>query len=325
MKRNLVLVPLAVVVLIISLLVCYKAIFLSNAKKIEAATASASISSKTDWDAGYGVNLTSSEPGNIEIFNMGISDILSEIGQNHPDQISVSENDSMKARVVDGDILTGWGVSSFDPGTKATILESWWKVDLGEIRTDIQKFRCYSMYPGEHDLQISTDGVNFSTISSFLVYADWYEYVPVEPITARYIRIYEYYDPAGDTHDVQTISEFQILSNAVATHTTAPTQIDGQEGDENKTLIEWTSFEATDNTPENTSITYEFRVSNDAENWTEWTSNFASLENRRYLQIRATLTSNDGVSTPRIDDYTINFHNNLPPNAPTAETVIIGK
>ncbi len=110
-----------------------------------------------------------------------------------------------------------------------------------------------------------------------------------------------------------------------ATHTTAPTQIDGQEGDENKTLIEWISFEPTATVPTNTSVSYEFRVSDDAENWTEWTSDFASLENRRYLQVRATLTSNDGVSTPRIDDYTIKFHNNLPPNAPTAETVIIGE
>ena len=137
----------------------------------------------------------------------------------------------------------------------------------------------------------------------------------------RYYRLFT----AGSDIDPPYIflNEYEVYCHATATHTTAPTQIDGQEGDENKTLIEWTSFEPTATVPANTSVSYEFRVSDDAENWTEWTSDFASLEDRRYLQVKATLTSSDGVSTPRIDDYTINFHNNQKPNKPTAQTAII--
>jgi hypothetical protein len=115
--------------------------------------------------------------------------------------------------------------------------------------------------------------------------------------------------------------------------TSASTQIDGQEGSDDKTLIQWTSFTPTQTVPENTTATYQFRTSDNASDWTAWTGDYTysgdpidltGLDDDRYLQVKATLSNTDGVSSPQIDDYTINFHNNQKPNQPTAQTAIIG-
>lgn len=196
----------------------------------------------------------------------------------------------------------------------------WWQIDMQETKSIVRFMEQTDMVPPGGSnvgrIYLSLDGENFDEASNYdCVVSGNYNDCTVDPITGRYFRI----EVAG-----WELHEIRIFEGAIGTHTTAPTQIDGQEGDENKTLIEWTSFEPTATVPTNTSVSYEFRVSDDAENWTEWTSDFASLEDRRYLQVKATLTSSDGVSTPRIDDYTIKFHNNQKPNKPTAQTAVIG-
>lgn len=73
----------------------------------------------------------------------------------------------------------------------------------------------------------------------------------------------------------------------------------------------WVSLTGTENTPANTSIDYETRTSTDGENWSSWIalsgSNIQSPE-RRYIQIKTTLSSTDGVSTPTLSDYTIAYN-----------------
>lgn len=84
----------------------------------------------------------------------------------------------------------------------------------------------------------------------------------------------------------------------------------------------WVSFVATDSTPSNTSIVYETRTSTDASTWSSWETvsgtTIASPPNR-YIQVRITLATSDGVSTPTVSDYTISYNNSdtLPTN-PTA-------
>lgn len=84
----------------------------------------------------------------------------------------------------------------------------------------------------------------------------------------------------------------------------------------------WISFDATDATPANTSITYETRSSTDAETWSSWeavVSGVIASPAQRYIQVRITLATSDGVSTPTVSDYTIAYNNSdtLPGN-PTA-------
>jgi hypothetical protein len=164
-----------------------------------------------------------------------------------------------------------------------------------------------------------------------VVYNDWYEIIPEDPLCGH---MFGFHVASPAVEDGVTVREFELYGAPyTATHTTAATQIDGQEGSDDKTLIEWTSFTPTQTVPANTTLTYQFRTSGDGATWTEWTGNYTysgspidltGLEDDRYLQVKATLSNTDGVSTPQIDDYTINFHNNQKPNQPTAQTAIIG-
>jgi hypothetical protein len=83
----------------------------------------------------------------------------------------------------------------------------------------------------------------------------------------------------------------------------------------------WTSFTATDETPSNTSITYETRTSDDGENFSDWEevsgSDIVSPENR-YLQVRITLATSDGESTPTVYDFEVAYESeDGPPSNPT--------
>lgn len=73
----------------------------------------------------------------------------------------------------------------------------------------------------------------------------------------------------------------------------------------------WVSFSATDDTPTNTTIIYESRTSSDGDSWSSWDTisggTIASSE-ARYMQIRITLSTSDGVSTPTVSDYTISYN-----------------
>lgn len=82
------------------------------------------------------------------------------------------------------------------------------------------------------------------------------------------------------------------------------------------------SFVTTNATPANTSLVYETRTSTDATSWSSWEAvvgtTIASPANR-YLQVRITLATSNGVSTPTVSDYTITYNNSdTPPTNPTA-------
>jgi hypothetical protein len=44
----------------------------------------------------------------------------------------------------------------------------------------------------------------------------------------------------------------------------------------------------------------------------------------KYLQVETILTSTDGSATPTLSDYTINYHTNVKPDKPVAQTAVIG-
>ncbi len=84
----------------------------------------------------------------------------------------------------------------------------------------------------------------------------------------------------------------------------------------------WVSFVANSTTPANTSIVYETRSSTDATSWSSWeavSGTTIASPAQRDIQVRITLSTSDGVSTPTVSDYTITYNNSdtLPIN-PTA-------
>lgn len=85
----------------------------------------------------------------------------------------------------------------------------------------------------------------------------------------------------------------------------------------------WVSFNKADNTPTNTSITYETRTSSDNENWSSWqavSGTTITSPVNRYVQVKVTLSTSDGLYTPTVSDYTISY--NSEDDAPTNPTAV---
>ena len=64
------------------------------------------------------------------------------------------------------------------------------------------------------------------------------------------------------------------------------------------TRAEWLAYETLEYKPEGTDITYEFATSNDGKNYSEFTTDFDSLENFSILRIKITLSREEGKESP---------------------------
>jgi len=83
----------------------------------------------------------------------------------------------------------------------------------------------------------------------------------------------------------------------------------------------WTSLAVNKSTPANTSVITETRTSSDGQSWSSWEAlsgtDIQSSKNR-YIQVKFTLSSTDGTSTPTINDFTISYNSeDNDPNNPT--------
>ncbi|MFA6183858.1 MAG: hypothetical protein WC682_02020 [Parcubacteria group bacterium] len=87
----------------------------------------------------------------------------------------------------------------------------------------------------------------------------------------------------------------------------------------------WTSLAINQNIPANTSIVTETRTSSDGDSWSSWETlsgtDIQSPENR-YIQVKFTLSSSDGISTPTVNDFTISY--NSEDNDPNNPNIING-
>ena len=325
------------------------------------ASSSGVISSQAQWALGETTNLdTISEPGTI-----GIDDHSVEYSRIDLSSSTITADpQTNKDEVIEDGLGTGWfreyDITHEWTGTRENpdppdgLLQGWWKIDLGQVVDNIKR------YGGVWESSVASEipaRVYYSTDDSNYIYTqgmggvdDINYYVFPTAVSARYFKlevrivddIEEWALPWSDNpfwepymEDVGGFLETFVLdlSQAIATHTTAATQIDGQEGSADKTLIEWETFTPTQTTPANTSIEYQFRTSADGATWTDWSSaqeyssdplDLTDLDPNRYLQVKATLSTTDAGSTPQIDDYTIDFHNNQKPNKPVAQTAVIG-
>jgi hypothetical protein len=306
---------------------------------VNAASRSAKVDLEAEWEQGSLQNIDSvSSPGDISINNKSLPKIdLMTIYNNNNNSITTYNNGTStvggKQNVVDGDIDSIWGFNTGgNPGPDIT---GWWKIDMGQSE-QVVKYRVNtkSSGPGNYYLYSSTDDVSYAEISHWVSDALWHEFAVSENI--RYIKLLR--APASWLDSVY-IHELEAYAPITATHTTADTQLDGTAN-----FFEWEHFTPTQTVPANTTISYKFRSSPDHNTWTGWTGaqiysgtplNLSSLVTSRttvgdvttfyrYLQVETTLTSTDGVSTPTLSDYTIDYHTNVKPNKPTAQTAVIG-
>lgn len=132
---------------------------------------------------------------------------------------------------------------------------------------------------------------------------------------------------------------YDTASTISAVHTSAATQIDGTEGG-TKNFVSWETFTPTYTKPANTNVQFRFRSSADGSSWTSWSASQTPTSGNaldisalvdsasganKYLQVEATLSNTDGVSTPIIDSYDIGYHTNVAPSAPSNLTAVVGE
>ena len=82
------------------------------------------------------------------------------------------------------------------------------------------------------------------------------------------------------------------------------------------------SLTSTTTTPANTSITFQTRSSTDSGVWSAWqTLSSGNIQStaQRFLEVKATLASSDGVSSPTLSDYTVNYTGDT--GAPSSPTI----
>ncbi|MDQ1478833.1 MAG: hypothetical protein QOE62_4062, partial [Actinomycetota bacterium] len=93
------------------------------------------------------------------------------------------------------------------------------------------------------------------------------------------------------------------------------------------TSVVWISLQAATTTPAGTGIQFDTRTSNDSTNWSAWSAVVGTAINSpsgRYLQYRATLTTNDGSVTPLVDSVRVSAAPTTVPGAPTMGSVLRG-
>jgi len=294
-------------------------------KKVEASSSNATITSQADWDAGSKTNVDSaSSPGSIKVSNLssGTVDMLA-IYNNNPSSVTTSVNSSTRSNAIDGNILTAWSFTS-----DSIPVTEWWKIDLGQVYKII---KVRAVNTGSAILaayQGSTDDASYSDMASFQEDSNWQESTVTPSVNARYVKVSCTVGGGVGWHGCN-LAEFELYAGATAIHTTAPTQIDGGEN-----FWQWETFTDSKTTPANTSVTYRYRTSTNGSDWTAWVGDIGSVTSRtgddsdnptkyRYLQIEVTLSNTDGASTPTIDSYTVGYHTNQQPNAPTAMTAVV--
>jgi len=318
--------------------------------------ASASQSTKTlgstdEWQAGTSDNITFGS-GEIEINAKASTqiDFASIVAADHS-KASASRSTENAWKGCDGSPpgvpSTMWNIL-YDPFVTPDPTH-WWKVDLGSAQ-QMNRLTNNALYTSATDgtmcFQYSLDDGTYTTIqcktNDTAEVPDWsLDHTFDPPVFARYIKItfttgnYHASTCPGCAYYLRAI-ELWSYKPGSATHTTAATQIDG--GDN---FWQWQTFTPTETVPDNSTLTYKFRSSADSTTWTEWSASqtIASQEAKdisslvtsrsgdtkyKYLQVQATLVSTNGVATPTIDNYSIGYHINRPPDKPTGLTAVIG-
>jgi len=310
--------------------------YLKSPTSADASSASATLNTQSEWDAGSKDNInTAAVPGSFKIEDPAGSKL-----QMSSDQVLVSPA-AEKVNIIDGDLNTYWSGGSDSYGAYFI------NIDLGSIMNISRIVTKYTLgnYPSwyaELDVSVSSDGSSWSPFLTWDNFPDDSTIVHNNVGNARYIRAFSANNPLCDGPLAGTcyakLYEFEVYSNhGAATHTSSATQIDGSEG-ATKQFISWETFTPTYTKLANTNVQYRLRTSANSSDWTAWSSyqtpattvpldisaivDSASGANK-YLQVETTLSNTDGVSTPTVDSYSVQYHTDVKPNKPTAATAVV--
>jgi hypothetical protein len=264
---------------------------------------------------GESDNLDFSTSGSIKVSNKAVSEIdLSTAG------ISTSKYSEEAPNLIDGNTATMWQYRAEDvnlPGYVMVNLPSLQRINKMEY------YMCSATSPRVYfdtvpitcTTGINTGGSCTGALTGVLgnVFDGWWRGVEFATVqTSTFALIWP---------DDFCAAEIKAYSPGKGTHKALVY------GGEN--FWEWEAVTDTKDTPANTAVSYRYRTSTNGTSWTAWTSDFGSVTSRDgetkypYLQIEATLESLDGIATPRIDEYDIDYHTEVKPSAPSAQTAVV--
>ena len=314
--------------------------------KTSASNNSTALSSKTTWNMGTKNNIDVDTGNDLQIDNKSQSEKYDLSGAT----LTASKSPENVGLAIDGDKTTYWGPVQICPNQDyPTYYANALSIDLpSPITVGVLK----ALWQGESmRVEYKDDGGTWHniTMGPFTPFIDGLAVLSLgSQVTSAHWRVITInigceYQPDVHTpppHEVWVkTKEIQFFpGGAVATHTSAATQIDGSEGGA-KNFITWQTFTPTYTKPANTNVQFRFRTSPDHATWTSWTAyqtpgsggafDISSLVDsasgaNKYLQVETTLSNTDGASTPTVDSYSVGYHTNIKPDKPVAQTAVIG-
>ncbi len=321
-----------VVITTVIIFVCGVIYYWLNTKspKTNATGTTAILSSQSDWEAMTRDNIdTTSSSGSIKINNKALAYTMVDIP---PENVSASSNSNLATNILANDSNVWYPdypyTDTYNP-ISPPVVTGWLKIDLGQDVDSISRIYgdCATAFDHYCKVYYSSDDSNYTYIEDFGEPSlETPDIVDFAPLTARYFRI-DYLAGLDFGLPSSAIAYFRVLTSSA--NGTVTTQIDGGEN-----FWSWDSNTITETVPANTSTSYQYRTSANGTDWTSWVGSIGSVTNRtgddsnnptryRYLQIKATLSNTDGVSTPQIDSYDIDYHTEVKPTAPSAQTAVI--
>ncbi|MCX6812529.1 MAG: hypothetical protein NTW79_02830, partial [Candidatus Berkelbacteria bacterium] len=267
-----------------------------NKTKINAASGSATITSKAEWELGTVQNIDStSTPGDIKI-----DDKTS--GSQHLDTAGISldaDYDSAdKAKVVDDDLATYWGPIPSNGANHYWEIGPFDAINLNKYHLDGEYYTGLNIYTSSNGS--SWTKINPTTLLCAPSARCSADHTVSPSVVTKYYKIVTLggapYDSPFKIYDLKL-----YYQQATATHTSSSTQLDGT-----ATFQHWDTFVPDATIPANTSVAFRFRTSADSSNWSNWSNSAAyagsidlsGLTQQRYLQVETTLTSTDSIATP---------------------------
>ncbi len=325
------------VAVVLSFFIYLKFNIASNANTTQASSQSSSLTTEGDWNQGTKANVDSStSPGDLKVDLTSVTidgGILSSSGDVTGDLYNI----------FDGNENTGIdvGLGNINWDLEGSFLVSKIRYRCGTQDINAQFSMCTYPYYGTNPMihcgptfGLPDWAYTLSGLQGTLTPNDWTEY------SLGNVRMSQAKSINGGVGWPIDLREWQLIGvPSEATHTSATTQIT------DTNLYQWQTFSPTYTEPANTDISFKFRTSTDSTNWTAWTASQTvasggSLDMTglvtsstgapgsetfyKYIQVETTLVSTDGIATPTLSDYTIGYHTNVAPDAPTPGSVTIG-
>lgn len=277
----------------------------NDALKISAASNSATLTTKGEWEQGTLVSIDSTTvSGSISIASPTKGRYLladdSEVVDLSIDYIA--DNDTMTSSDNNFPTTNYQALNLLGP---QTVTQAKWNIGrfVGDESEEIEYY----------------DGSTWHFIANVSLWSAWETYDFSPAVTMTRIRGLITGGTRTDIKELQVFNGLtQLYAPSSATHTSTATQLDAGA----HTTMNWTTFAPSGTVnPPTTSINFRFRTSPDSIDWSApWTASTAyaasiNIETllgatdaaKRYLQVETTLANTDGASTPTLDDYTANY------------------